>query len=322
MNLTRGVFLDAHSVDCGDLDLAPLRACLPEWRLDNQVGALRSDQVGNADVLVVNKIQVDGNVLAQCKNLRLICVAATGVNNIDLDGAAAAGITVCNARSYATPSVVEHVFALLLSLRHRIREHTDAVQKNRWSRSSLFCLFEFPFEELVGQTLGIFGYGELGQAVARAGEAFGMEILVAERPGKALRAGRIPFQEWLARSDVISLHCPLTPETEGLIGQPEFERMKSTAVVINTARGGIVDESALLGAIRAERIGGAGLDVLGEEPPGNDHSLATAGYSNLVVTPHVAWASRSSRQRLLGEIIANIEAFQSGVPRNLVNGAG
>jgi len=313
------VFLDLASVDRGDLDLAALQAAAAPSALHPQTPpALTAGRIGDAAVAVANKVVIDRAVMAACPGLRLICVAATGTNNVDLDAARERGIAVSNVTGYATPSVVQHVFALILALTTRLAEHAAAARDGRWAASDLFCVLDFPFRELAGKTLGIVGYGELGRGVATVAEAFGMTVLVARRPGGAPVPGRVGLEELLARADVVSLHVPLADNTRGLIGTRELALMKRDALLINTARGGIVDEGALVAALRAGRLGGAGVDVLAVEPPRADSPLLDDQPANLIVTPHVAWASRESRQRLLDEVAENIRAFAAGRERNRV----
>jgi glycerate dehydrogenase len=219
---------------------------------------------------------------------------------------------------YGTPSVVQQVFALILALTTRLQDHQAAVARGEWQRSDQFCLLDYPFRELAGRRLGIVGYGELGRAVGRVGEAFGMQLLIAQRPGGDARPGRIPLVDLLPQVDVLSLHCPLTEQTRNLIGAAELSAMKPDALLINAARGGIVDEVALAAALRAGTIGGAGVDVLSREPPVEGNPLLAADLPNLIVTPHVAWASRESRQRMVDELALNIEAFLQGRERNRV----
>jgi glycerate dehydrogenase len=225
---------------------------------------------------------------------------------------------VCNVDGYATPSVVQHVFTLLLALTTRFNEYTSAVKQGDWSRSSFFCLLDYPIRELDGKTIGIVGYGHLGRAVASIAEAFGMTVLLAKRNIEDTRPGRVALHDLLPQVDVLSLHCPLTEETRGMIAADELALMKKDAVLINTARGGLVDEYALLDALKAHQIGGAGLDVLEKEPPPPGYPILKADLPNLIITPHTAWASRESRQRLLDEIALNIEAFKAGELRNAV----
>jgi glycerate dehydrogenase len=313
------VFLDLASVDRGDLDLAGLRRVAASWATYAQTPAeLTAARIGDAVVAVTNKVVVDRAVMTACPGLRLICVAATGTNNVDLEAARERGIAVCNVTGYATPSVVQHVFALMLALTTRLAEHAAAAQDGRWAASDLFCVLDFPFRELAGKTLGIVGYGELGRGVARVAEAFGMSVLVAQRPGRSPQQGRLPLDELLARSDVVTLHVPLADNTRGLIGERELALMRPDALLIDTARGGIVDEAALSAALRAGRLGGAGVDVLAVEPPRGGSPLLENPPPNLIVTPHVAWASRESRQRLLDGVALNIRAFSEGRERNRV----
>ena len=315
-----GVFLDQDSVDRGDLDFSVLRRALPKWRLFDTADSVGAPaRLAGATVVVSNKVPLDEAVLAKTAELKLICVAATGTNNVDLKAASRLGIRVCNVQGYATPSVVQHVFSLILALTTRLEDYRRAVRDGRWQRSPHFCLLDYPIRELAGRRLGIVGYGELGQGVARVAKAFGLEVLLARRPGgKDTRAGRVSIPELLSQVDLLSLHCPLTPDTQGLIGAEELRLMRRDALLINTARGGIVDEHALAAALREGRLGGAGVDVLVREPPTAGSPLLDPDIPNLIVTPHVAWASRESRQRLLDEVGRNIEAFLAGTPRNLV----
>lgn len=316
-----GVFLDRDSLDPGDLDLSALQATLPQWQLHGATTAAQlAERIAEAQVVVSNKVMLDEAAMAAAPRLRLIAIAATGTNNVDLKAAARRNIAVCNVRRYATPSVVQHVFALLLSLTRRLNDYRQAVAQGRWQQSGQFCLLDYPIGELNGRTLGIVGYGELGEAVARvAGQAFGMQVLLSQRPGAAARQGRLPLGELLPQVDVLSLHCPLTEATRGLIGAAELALMKPEAILINTARGGIVDEQALAEALRAGRLGGAGIDVLEQEPPANDNPLLQGDLPNLIVTPHIAWASREARQRLTDQLAENIRAFLDGRPQNLVS---
>ncbi len=314
-----GVFLDTDSLHPQDLDLSVLESCLPRWRFhDAGEAADTAERLAAAEVVVTNKVVLDAALIDAADRLRLICVAATGTDNVDLEAAARRGIPVCNARGYATPSVAEHVFGLLLTLVRRLDDYRDRVRRGEWAASRFFCLFGEPMQELAGRTLGIVGHGELGRAVADIARAFSMQVLVAQRPGGDSRPGRLPLPELLARSDVLSLHCPLTAATRNLIDADALRQMKPGALLINTARGGLVDEAALLQALRDGRLGGAALDVLEREPPPARHALVGAGLPNLLITPHVAWASRPARQRLVDEIAANIRAFLDGRPRNRV----
>ncbi len=315
----RSVFLDTASVDRGDLDLTALKSSLPDWTLHpltchSETGAA----IRHADIVVSNKVMLDRDALLAASNLKLICIAATGTNNVDLDVARQQGITVSNARSYATTSVVEHVFALLLSLRRHLQSYHNAALNGRWQNSETFCLLENPIEELAGQTLGIVGYGELGRAVASMAEAFALNVLVAQRPGGQARSGRVSLQNLLQQSDIISLHCPLADNTHNLIAAEQFALMKKSSLLINTARGGLVDETALKDALLSGQIAGAATDVLSKEPPRDGNILLDTSIPNFIVTPHVAWASTRARQALINEVTANIHAYLKGQPRNVV----
>ncbi len=272
-----------------------------------------------ATIAVSNKVPLAAPALARLPELRFIAVAATGTNNVDLDYCRRRGIAVSNVRHYAVHAVPEHVFMLALALRRNLLAYREDVIHGRWQRAEQFCLMHRPIHDLAGATLGVVGYGAIGQAVARLGEAFGMRLLVAERRGaRRPRAGRVAFETVLEESDVLSLHCPLVPETQRLIGAPELARMKPGAILINTARGGLVDEHALAEALRQGRLAGAGIDVLSEEPPRAGNPLLALAIPNLIVTPHNAWASLEAQQRLADQLIENIEAYVRGEPRNRV----
>jgi glycerate dehydrogenase len=313
-----GVFLDRGSLGNDEFDLAALRATLPEWRFYEATSAHDvEDRIRDASIVVSNKVMLDGQSLRSAHRLRLVCIAATGTNNVDLTAASRQGISVCNVRAYATSSVTQHVFALILALTTRLVDYRDAVRAGRWQESSQFCLLDYPITELAGKVIGIVGYGELGRSVARVAESFGMEVKVSGRP-TTHAAGRLSLPELLSIADIVSLHCPLTPQTRHLIGMREFELMRKTALLINTARGGIVDESALAYALKNGMIAGAGVDVLSHEPPDAGHPLLAQDIPHLLVTPHIAWASREARQRVLDETSENIRCFLTGKPRNLV----
>lgn len=316
----QGVFLDRASLGDSGLDYAPLEEALSAWRFYDHT---RPDQLpqrlGAADVAVTNKVALDASALEGAGRLKLICISATGTDNVDLEAARRLGIAVCNVPSYSTPSVAQLVFAMILSLYTRLPDYRRAVAEGRWARSERFCLLDYPIHELAGKVLGIVGYGALGRTVARLAEAFDMEVAVAARPGGPSGGDRPALEALLPRVDVLTLHCPLTPQTRGLIGAAELALMKPDAVLINTARGGIVDEAALARALRDGALGGAGVDVLTEEPPASGNPLLAPDIPNLIVTPHIAWASLEARRRLIGAVADNIRAFVDGKRRNRVD---
>lgn len=278
-----------------------------------------AERAATADVIITNKVPLDAAQIERLPALRLIAVAATGVDHIDLDAARRRGVAVCNVRDYAQHSVPEHVFALLLALRRQINAYHLAVRRGDWSRAPCFTLHDYPIHDLEGGAFGVIGGGNLGQAVARLAAAFGMRVLLAERrDAPSARPGRVAFEQVLRDSDVVSLHAPLNDETRHLIGAAELALMKPSAILINTARGGVVDEQALAAALRSRRLYGACVDVLSAEPPPPDHPLLAADLPNLIITPHVAWASLEAQDTLAREVSANIEAYFRGERRNRV----
>ena len=264
----------------------------------------------DATILIVNKTRLRADVLERMPKLRLVAVIATGTDNIDLEFCRARGIEVRNVPGYAAETVPEHVFMLILALSRKLLAYREDVRAGLWHRSDQFCLNSHWITDLHGSTLGIVGYGTLGRGVERLARAFGMEVLISGRKGEAeLREGRTAFGEVLGRADVLTLHVPLTEETRYLIGHGELELMKRTALLINCARGGVVDEWALAGALRKGRIAGAGVDVLSTEPPGLGNPLLDPELPNLLVTPHVAWAGHRAQQELADRLVDNIEDF-------------
>jgi glycerate dehydrogenase len=272
-----------------------------------------------ATIAICNKLPLRADALAQLPNLRLIAVAATGVDNIDLAYCRAHNIAVCNGRNYATTSLPEHVLTLILALRRNLLRYREDVINGQWQRAKQFCLLQHPINDVSGSTIGIIGYGALGKATAKLAQAIGMKVLVAEHKGVPhLRENRVPFNDVLRVSDVVSLHCPLTDETRNLIAAPELKQMKPDSLLINTARGALVDDQALIEALTVGRIGGAGIDVLRNEPPVSGNLLLETELPNLIVTPHIAWASRQAMQTLADQVVDNLEAFVRGAPQNLV----
>lgn len=275
----------------------------------------------NATILICNKLRLGEQELSPLKDLKLIAVAATGVDNIDLPYCRSRGLAVCNTRNYAEKSLPEHVLMLILALRRNLLSYVEDVRRGEWQRATQFTLLDYPIHDLFASKLGIIGYGSLGRAVAQLAIAFGMDVLVAERKSSPeIRHGRIAFSEVLRRSDVISLHCPLTPETMNLMAEEEFSQMKRDAVLINTARGGLIKGQALVQALREGVIAGAAVDVLSKEPPLEGNVLLDQAVPNLIITPHIAWASREAMQTLADQLVETLECFVRGEPRNLVEG--
>lgn len=277
-----------------------------------------------AQIAITNKVALNRAILAQLPALEMIAIAATGTNIVDLEAAKEHNITVSNITSYATETVPEHVFMLILALARNLPGYRHDVAAGKWQRSGQFCFFTHEICDLAGRQLGIIGGGELGRAVARLGKAFGMKAVFAGRKeapeNQPLKPGYRPFAEVLATSDVISLHCPLTPTTRGLISTPEFQLMQRRPILINTARGGVIDELALIEALQTGRIRGAGIDVVEQEPPAPDHPyFQLLKMPNFILTPHIAWGSQQARQRLADKLIENIENFIAGQPTNVVN---
>lgn len=277
------------------------------------------DRLRDATIAICNKVALRENSLAQLPKLKLIAVAATGTDNVDLPYCRAHNIAVCNTRGYAVSSLPEHALMLMLALRRNLVAYRDEVRAGRWQEAKKFCLLDHPIGDLRGTMLGIVGFGTLGRAMAQLGRAIGMEVIVAERKhATSIRPERRSFADALRLSDVLTLHCPLTEETRDLIGAEELRQMKRDALVINTARGGLIDDQALLEALKSGKIGGAGIDVLRVEPPREGNPLLEADLANLIVTPHNAWASNQAMQTLGSQLIDNLEAFVKGDPRNLV----
>jgi len=274
----------------------------------------------DASIVITNKVKLPGELLAQAPGVKMIAVAATGTDNVDLAYCREHGIVVSNIRGYAVDTVPEHAFMMMLALRRNLIGWREDVHAGLWQQADQFCLFTRPVNDLHGSTLGLVGYGSLGRGMRRLAEAFGMKVLVAEHKTAAVpREGYTPFDTVLREADVISLHTPLTAETRHMISTREFGLMKPSALLINTARGNLVDEAALLEALHSGRIGGAGFDVLAVEPPRDGNPLLDLDLPNFILTPHVAWSSREAMQTLADQLVDNIEAFVAGTPRNLVS---
>ncbi|MFI8607319.1 2-hydroxyacid dehydrogenase [Pseudomonas sp. NPDC077649] len=318
-NSARAVFLDHASLDLGDLNLQPLQQAFAALTLHPQTAPEQvAERLQGAQVAISNKVPLTAATFAACPELKLVLVTATGTNNVDLAAARAHGVVVSNCQGYGTPSVAQHCLMLLLALATRLPDYQRDVAAGRWQQASQFCLLDHPIVELEGKTLGLLGHGELGGAVARLAEAFGMRVLLGQLPGRPPREDRIALHELLPQVDALTLHCPLNEQTRNLIGAAELALMKPQAFLINTARGGLVDEQALADALRRGHLGGAATDVLLQEPPQDGNPLLAADIPRLIVTPHNAWGSREARQRIVGQVAENAAAFFAGAPRRLV----
>jgi len=318
MTATTIVILDGFTTNPGDLS----------WTTLESLGRVtvhdRTDDVDivararGAEVVLTNKTVLSRDVIAALPDLKCICVLATGYNVVDVAAARECGVTVCNVPEYSTPNVAQAVFALLLELTNRTGHHDRTVHEGRWAACEDFCYWDGELVELAGLTLGIVGYGRIGRAVARVGRAFDMKILAHRRTATAPVEGgeHAGLDRLFAESDVVSLHCPLTPDTKELVNATRLARMKPSAFLINTARGGLVNEADLAAALAAGTIAGAGLDVLSVEPPAASNPLLSA--RNCVITPHIAWATRNARRRLIEATAANVRAFLAGASRNVV----
>lgn len=320
MSNRHAVFLDHTSLDLGDLDLAPLHRAFDDCVLHERSSAAQvAERLQGARVAISNKVPLGAETFAACPDLELVLIAATGTNNVDLAAARAHGITVCNCQGYGTPSVAQHCLMLLLALATSLPDYQAAIRAGRWQQAQQFCLLDFPIVELEGKILGLLGHGELGRAVGRLAEAFGMRVLLGQLPGRPARSDRLPLDELLPQVDALSLHCPLNEHTRNLIGARELGLMKPGAFLINTARGGLVDEQALADALRAGHLGGAATDVLSVEPPRDGNPLLAPNIPRLIVTPHSAWGSREARQRIVDQLAENALAYFAGAPRRVVN---
>jgi glycerate dehydrogenase len=312
------VFLDYDSVSSGDLDTSDLRKAADDLVLYESKGLDIAECIRDADAVLVNALRLPREILLGAPKLKLIALAATGTDNIDLAAARERGIAVCNLRGYCTASVVQHVWGLILSLTQHVVEYSRLAQDGSWVRDEAGTALSHPIRELQGRVFGVVGWGELGRGAARVAETFGMRVIIANRAGEPAREGRVDLQQLLAQADIVSLHCPLNSATQGLIGARELALMKPDALLINTARGALVDSAALAAALKSGRLGGAGIDVLPQEPPLDGDPLLDPGIPNLFVTPHIAWSAREARQRCIDEMAANIWDFRDGGRRGRV----
>ncbi len=314
MTPLRIVFLDRDSLP------VPLPAFAFAHHYVEYAASGRDDIVArcaDADVVITNKVPFDAATLAALPQLKMLAIAATGYNHIDIDVCRRQGVAVANIRHYGDDTVAEHAFMLMMALMRNLPAYQRDVAAGVWQNAPQFCHFGAPIRDLQGATLGIFGSGGIGQAMASRARAFGMQVQFGERKGAGVvRDGYVSFDTLLATSDVISLHCPLNDSTRNLIAQPELMAMKPGAILVNTARGGLVDEEALVAALKYGQIGGAGFDVLSVEPPREGNPLLKARLPHLIVTPHVGWASREAMARLAAQLVANIAAWQQGQRQN------
>ena len=313
------VFLDRDTISPDSTLRAPTFA--HEWVQYPRTSATEAaERIADADIVIVNKVKLSAETLAQAPQLKLIAVAATGTDNIDLQACQQRGIVVSNVRNYAKHTVPEHTFALIFALRRSICAYRDAVKAGRWQEAAQFCFFDHPIRDLAGSTLGVIGDGVLGQAVAAIGRALGMRVLFSAHKGRSGQ-GRLytPFDEVLRQADILTLHCPLNANTRHMIGAAELAQMARKPLLINTGRGGLVDEAAVGPALQAGYIAGAAFDVTSVEPPPTDHPfMALLDRPDFILTPHVAWASAEAIQALADQLIDNIEAFVRGTPVNVV----
>ena len=314
--MQRIVFLERNSVKAN----VRRPAFAHEWtEYESTTADQVVDRLKDATVALINKTQLREPVLAQLPKLKMIAIAATGYDCVDLAACRARGIAVANIRNYAVHTVPEHTFALILALRRNILAYRQDVEAGLWQKATNFCFFTHDIGDLHGSTLGIVGEGAIGQATAAIGRAFGMKVLFADHaPPKAPGVEFTPMDQVLAQSDVLTLHCPMKPATRGMIGLDEFRQMKRSSLLINTARGGLVDEAALLQALDLGLIAGAGFDVLTTEPPRDGHPLLDVRRPNFILTPHVAWASNEAMQFLADQLIDNVEHWAAGAPQHLV----
>ena len=310
------VVLDGQALNPGDLSWSFLDTFGVVTVYDRTPAEEVIGRIGDAAIVLVNKVPLPGKILRACPKLKLICCLSTGYNVVDIATAKELGIPVCNVPDYATEAVAQFTFGLILELCHRMGLHSDGVHQGKWTACPNFCYWETPQMELYGKTIGIIGYGRIGQAVGRIAQAFGMKVLAYSR-SKKTDAQYVSMEELLAQSDIVTLHCPLFPETEGLINRDAIANMKDGALLINTSRGPVVDEAAVSDALRSGKLAGAAMDVVSREPIEADNPLLCT--PNCIITPHMAWASRQARQRILDCTERSIRAFLAGKPTNVVN---
>lgn len=314
------VVLDGHALNPGDLSWEIFHQFGEVTVYDRTPDALIPERIGDAEIILLNKAPITADILEACPSVRLICVLATGYNVVDCEAARAKGIPVCNVPAYGTAAVAQFTFALLLELCHRVGLHSDSVHAGQWCECPDFCYWRTPQMELAGKTMGIIGFGRIGQAVGAIAKAFGMKVLAYNRSrcpqGKAI-AEYVDLDTLLASADILSLHCPLTPQTQSIINRESLGKMKDGAILINTARGPLMDEQAVADALRSGKLRGAAADVISQEPMKQDNPLL--GAPNCIITPHMAWAPIESRQRIIDCTVRSIQGFLNGAPINVVN---
>ena len=313
------VYPDAYTLNPGDLDWAPIQSLGNVTLYDRTMPEQLIERLTDADIVLVNKVKLNRETLAQLPRLRYIGVTATGYDIVDVIAAREQGIVVTNVKGYSTHSVAQLTFAFLLELTHHVGKHAESVRAGEWVRSPDFSYAKSPLIELAGKTLGLVGYGDIGRKVAAIGRAFGMTILINRRNSSSMPEHGITFVDrptLFAQSDVVSLHCPATPDTIGFVNQELLSRMKTTAFLLNTSRGSLLNEQDVADALNVGQLAGAGLDVLSVEPPKPNNPLLTA--RNCLISPHIAWASYEARQRLLKAVAENVQAFLIGNPQNVV----
>lgn len=317
--LNKAVFLDSATLKANKSLFEPLKALFDEWHDYSETEPEQIiNRLQNAQVAICNKAKITREIIEASPNLKLIALCATGSNNIDLQAAKEHHITVCNCQAYGTASVSQHTFALILALATRLLDYTKAVNNGDWQRANNFCLMDYPVMEVSGKTLGIIGYGELGKAVAKLAEAFGMNVLIGQLPNRPHRDGALSLSSLLPQVDILTFHCPLTPETKNLLTLKEMQIMKKQALLINTARGGIVNEADLAYALKEGILAGAATDVLSVEPPKEGNPLLDQTIPNLIITPHSAWASQEAQDNILKQVTENIRAFINKKPTRVI----
>lgn len=317
-----GVILDYQTLNPHELNMERLKSLPVQWTIHDKTSAdLTQERISDAQIILTNKVVIDRSAIEANPQIKMILILATGTNNVDLEAAKEAGIPVSNISGYSTESVAQHAFAALLNLERNLYRYRLSMDAGEWSESPFFCHQPYPIRDLTGLTMGLIGYGTIARRVHELADAFGMSVLISESlvPSNRKQDDRVPLQELLRQSDVVSLHSPLSEYSRNLIGEEEFAMMKNSAILINMARGGIVDEPALYHAVKNNEIGGAVTDVLTTEPPPADHILLREPMHNLIITPHVAWASEQARQILVDQAADVIDGFLNGKVINQVN---